>query len=198
VSADGEWLIHVSGPPRSGGWPATAQGVVATAVGVIMTLLLVSLVRVLTQGRQHALDLVARRTSELASSEERFRSLAASSPVGILQTDDAGNFQYRNERLCRILGRDAAELSGVGWVEAFVPEDRDPATAPPLGRLRSRPGLPLVARGRGAGPRSPAGVGRRGPAGRSDRLLKRRALIACPSAITGAGGRHRPSAEGRR
>jgi diguanylate cyclase (GGDEF)-like protein/PAS domain S-box-containing protein len=124
VSADGEWLIRVSGPPRSGGWSPVQQGIAVGAVGLLMTVMLASLVAVLTRGRQRALDLVVRRTSELASSEERFRSLAASSPVGILQTDDAGRFLYGNERLCTILGRAPAELGGTGWSDAFLPEDR--------------------------------------------------------------------------
>jgi diguanylate cyclase (GGDEF)-like protein/PAS domain S-box-containing protein len=125
VSADGEWVIQVTGPPRTGGWSATQQGATVLGGGLVVALLLFSLVSVLTRGRQRALDLVARRTAELASSEERFRSLAASSPVGILQTDDAGGFQYGNERLCRILGRGPEELAGATWLEAFEPDDRE-------------------------------------------------------------------------
>src|SRR4051794_24908240 len=101
------------------------QGAAVGAVGLLMTLMLASPVAMLTRGRQRALELVARRTSELASSEERFRSLAASSPVGILQTDPHGPFQYGNERLCAILGRAPAALAGTGWTQAFLPEDRD-------------------------------------------------------------------------
>jgi diguanylate cyclase (GGDEF)-like protein/PAS domain S-box-containing protein len=125
VSADGEWVIQVSGPPRAGGWSATAQGAAVLAGGLLVTLLLFCLVSVLTRGRQRALDLVARRTAELTGSEERFRSLAASSPVGILQTDDTGHLQYANDRLCSILGRDPDQLTGNGWLEAIVPDDRE-------------------------------------------------------------------------
>src|SRR5207237_688549 len=41
---------------------------------------------------------VLERTSELKTSEERFRLLSASSPVGVFQADDAGNCVYVNER----------------------------------------------------------------------------------------------------
>jgi diguanylate cyclase (GGDEF)-like protein/PAS domain S-box-containing protein len=124
-TADGHWLVRVSGPPRTGTWSATQQGLGVTGVGLLVTGLLFALVSVLSRGRARALELVAERTAELASSEERFRSLAASTPVGILQIDEAGAFQYGNERLCLILGRSPAELAGTAWVQAFHPEDRD-------------------------------------------------------------------------
>jgi diguanylate cyclase (GGDEF)-like protein/PAS domain S-box-containing protein len=125
VSADGTWVIRVSGAARTGLWSANQQGLVVLGSGLVVTLLLFSLVTVLSRGRQKALDLVARRTAELQKSEERFRSLAASSPIGILQTDDAGNFEYANDRLCRILDRGRDELAGTAWADAFVPEDRE-------------------------------------------------------------------------
>jgi diguanylate cyclase (GGDEF)-like protein/PAS domain S-box-containing protein len=125
VSADGTWVIRVSGSPRTGLWSATQQGLVVLGSGLVGTLLLFSLVTVLSRGRQRALELVTRRTAELQKSEERFRSLAASSPIGILQTDDAGNFEYANDRLCRILDRDLDELTGTAWADAFAPEDRE-------------------------------------------------------------------------
>jgi len=51
----------------------------------------------------------------LRTSERRFRSLAASSPIGIFQLDASGNCTYVNERWQEITGRSEAEASDHGW-----------------------------------------------------------------------------------
>lgn len=60
----------------------------------------------------------------LQESEARFRSLSASSPVGIFQTDAAGQAVYTNERCQGILGLTLEESLGEGWAQAIHPEDR--------------------------------------------------------------------------
>ncbi len=52
----------------------------------------------------------ARRTSE-----ERFRSLAESSPLGIFQLDLDQHCTYVNDRWCEITGLDVIESAGTGW-----------------------------------------------------------------------------------
>jgi PAS domain S-box-containing protein len=62
---------------------------------------------------------------KLKESELRFRTLAASSPVGIFQTDIEGDCIYVNERWSKIAGLSNEEAQGKGWIKGLHPEDRD-------------------------------------------------------------------------
>jgi diguanylate cyclase (GGDEF)-like protein/PAS domain S-box-containing protein len=59
----------------------------------------------------------------LRTSEQRFRSLTESSPMGIYQRDEAGLCIYVNERWCEITGLSAADAAGFGWRQIIHPED---------------------------------------------------------------------------
>jgi len=61
----------------------------------------------------------------LRASENRFRSLSESSPVGILQTDAAGLCIYTNQRWQEISGQTLEKSLGQGWAGAVHPEDRE-------------------------------------------------------------------------
>ena len=61
----------------------------------------------------------------LESSEERFRQLAMSVPVGIFETDAEGNCIYVNDRWCFLAGISAERAMGAGWTRALHPEDRE-------------------------------------------------------------------------
>jgi diguanylate cyclase (GGDEF)-like protein/PAS domain S-box-containing protein len=124
-NADGPWTISVFSSNAASQREAMRESLFALLLGLLFTLMAFTLVRVLVRGRQRALDLVESRTTELRTSESRFRSLAAASPMGILQTDTAGNFLYGNRRLDRILGRNADEMLGRGWLNAFAMTDHD-------------------------------------------------------------------------
>ncbi|NQU12156.1 response regulator [bacterium] len=66
-----------------------------------------------------------RAEKALLESEEMFRSLSTSSPVGILLTDLQGYCTYGNPR-CRVLtGLSLVESMGHGWERAIHPEDRE-------------------------------------------------------------------------
>src|SRR3984957_4665540 len=67
---------------------------------------------------------VALRTTELAESEEKFRQLSASAPIGIYQTDSSGRCRYVNRRGTEISGRSEQQSLGDGWIEALHPEDK--------------------------------------------------------------------------
>ena len=67
---------------------------------------------------------VLARTSELARSEGRFRTLSESSPVGIFQTDPDGRCLYTNARWQALAGMSLAQGLGDGWSRAIHPEDR--------------------------------------------------------------------------
>jgi PAS domain S-box-containing protein len=45
-------------------------------------------------------------------------------PVGIFQTDSAGDCHYVNERWCEYAGMPAEQALGRGWVSAIHPDDR--------------------------------------------------------------------------
>src|SRR5438477_4332050 len=66
---------------------------------------------------------VNRRTAQLGASEQRFRTLSNSSPIGIFQTNAAGLCLYSNPRWEAIAGLTLEESLGEGWMRALHPED---------------------------------------------------------------------------
>jgi PAS domain S-box-containing protein len=60
----------------------------------------------------------------LRESEERFRTLANNAPVGIFQTNLAGETLFVNDAWCQLAGYGAHEANGSGWIEAVHPDDR--------------------------------------------------------------------------
>jgi len=65
LSVDGTWIIDVSGAGLVSGPSADMQGLVLFAGGIVATLLLLALVIVLARSREHALAMVAEKTSQL-------------------------------------------------------------------------------------------------------------------------------------
>ncbi|CAN5593051.1 response regulator [soil metagenome] len=74
-----------------------------------------------TEELNHRTEMLAAATNQFRVSEERFRTLAASSPVGIFQMDASGGCIYANSRLEGMTGRPAEELLGDGWVNMADP-----------------------------------------------------------------------------
>lgn len=72
-------------------------------------------------------ELSERRQAEtrLRESEQRYASLAAAVPVGILRSDASGKCIYVNDRWCQIAGLTPEVAIGHGWRQALHPEDRD-------------------------------------------------------------------------
>jgi PAS domain S-box-containing protein len=62
--------------------------------------------------------------SALRDNEERFRSLATASPVGIFQMDLDGACIYTNLRWQEMAGLSFKETLGNGWMQMIHPEDR--------------------------------------------------------------------------
>ncbi len=60
----------------------------------------------------------------LRGSEERFRSLSASSPVGIFLTDEEGHNVYVNPRYQEIFGLRFEQALGDGWLQVVDPQER--------------------------------------------------------------------------
>ncbi|GMV43005.1 MAG: hypothetical protein AMXMBFR64_47210 [Myxococcales bacterium] len=63
-------------------------------------------------------------SEELARSERRFNLLAATAPVGILQTDATGRCTYVNERWRELVGFTPAASRRLDWLRAVHPQDR--------------------------------------------------------------------------
>jgi PAS domain S-box-containing protein len=72
-------------------------------------------------------DITERKQIEatLQENEQLFRSLATSSPIGILRTDELGEAVYTNPRWQEISGMLPEEALGSGWMEAIYHEDRE-------------------------------------------------------------------------
>ena len=72
-------------------------------------------------------DIGERRAAEqaLAQSEERFRTLASASPVGVFAVAEDGRLAYANERLREIFDMPAGVLDGTPWLARVPAEDRD-------------------------------------------------------------------------
>ncbi len=71
-------------------------------------------------------DVTTRRADaeRLRASEERFRTICESAPLGIFLVDADGRVVYSNPAAERILGRSTADIHGNGWRGAVHPDDR--------------------------------------------------------------------------
>ena len=71
-------------------------------------------------------DITHRKETErsLRESEETFRSLSASSPLGIYLTDTQGRCTYVNPRCREIFGFSLMESMDFGWADFIHPDDR--------------------------------------------------------------------------
>jgi len=74
-----------------------------------------------------ALDLSERKRTEAAlrESEQRFRALSGTAPVGIFEMDAEGRCTYVNPRWEEIMQRAAAASLGWGWLDGVHPDDRE-------------------------------------------------------------------------
>jgi len=79
----------------------------------------------LEKHRQHLEKLVLERTQALQNSEQRFRTLAESSPSGIFMTNPDGHAVYHSARWTEITGISGEQAQGLGWLDGVHPVDRE-------------------------------------------------------------------------
>jgi PAS domain S-box-containing protein len=72
-------------------------------------------------------NVTERRQAEeaLRESEERFRSLSAAAPIGIMLIDNKDGTVYCNKRFLSIFGLPKEQAMGFGWVRSLHPDDRE-------------------------------------------------------------------------
>jgi two-component system, cell cycle sensor histidine kinase and response regulator CckA len=72
-------------------------------------------------------DITDRKEMEqaLQESEELFRTLCNSAPIGIFRSDGNGSINYVNPHCEKIFQLPAVEILGQGWLRAVHPEDRE-------------------------------------------------------------------------
>ncbi len=77
-----------------------------------------------------SLDISVREAAleSLRKSEQRFRTLAESAPIGIFECDLQGRSVYQNSAWSAISGRPVKETLGEGWSACVHPDDRDRIT----------------------------------------------------------------------
>ena len=62
---------------------------------------------------------------ELGRSEQRFRTLVEGMPQLVWRSHDRGDWTWSSHQWQAYTGRSAAQSVGLGWIEAFHPDDRD-------------------------------------------------------------------------
>lgn len=72
-------------------------------------------------------DITERKRAEdqLWRSQQRYKTLATASPVGLFETDVEGFCMYVNDQTCQILQRSVIELIGMRWIHSLHPNDRE-------------------------------------------------------------------------
>jgi PAS domain S-box-containing protein len=87
------------------------------------------------------IDAERKRAEEsLRESEELFRTLSDSSPIGIFQTDRDGRVLYLNDQWCSITGMSKQDALGFGWSAALYAGDRQWVLEEWKNRLRENKG----------------------------------------------------------
>jgi diguanylate cyclase (GGDEF)-like protein/PAS domain S-box-containing protein len=87
-----------------------------------------------------------RAADALAEAEQRFRGAFEESPIGIVMLDRRLGVLRVNDALCRLLGRDAAQIVGRSILEFTHPDDVAPSRAWNESRSRGNVLAPLVKR----------------------------------------------------
>lgn len=116
--------------------PFFRSGLIAATVSILVVMLgtavffrisnpIIHQLETYSQGLEEEIKERRRAQTVLRESEERFRTLAATVPVGVYQTDLEGNCVYTNQKWREMAGLSEKEALGRGWARALHPDDRD-------------------------------------------------------------------------
>jgi PAS domain S-box-containing protein len=72
----------------------------------------------------HDINQQKQTENSLRVSETRYRTLVATAPVGIFQTDVAGNCLFIDQQGLELTGASQSEVLGRGWANSIHPDDR--------------------------------------------------------------------------
>jgi PAS domain S-box-containing protein len=122
-------LVSLTGSLVAAYYRASLTATAAVGLALLVSTIVGVLVWVLGQGRMQALALLDSTSRDLLASEERFRSLAASAPLGIFQTDNGGSLQYANRRFHEVAGLEPGETLCSDWLCIAHPDDIGSLTA---------------------------------------------------------------------
>ncbi|HEY0954237.1 MAG TPA: PAS domain S-box protein [Roseateles sp.] len=118
-------------PPAGHSWAFALVGLLATAmVGALLLLMsgrtqhVEALVRDRTAALEREIASRAEGEQALRQSEQRFRSIFETAPIGIAFTDLDGGFQEVNARFCSLVGYPAEKLIGRRSIDVTHPDDR--------------------------------------------------------------------------
>jgi PAS domain S-box-containing protein len=118
-------------PPAGRSWAFALVGLVATAmVGALLLLMsgrtqhVEALVRERTAALEREVASRAEGDQALRRSEQRFRSIFETAPIGIAFTDLGGGFQEVNAHFCGLVGRPAEALIGRRSIDVTHADDR--------------------------------------------------------------------------
>ena len=117
------WTLRAEALPAFGELTRDHSAWIVLLAGLAVTGMLFAILRVLIGQKARVDEQVEVTTADLRSSEDRFRSLAASSPIGIFSADAAGAIEWVNDELMELTGLDAAASRGIGWRRLVHRED---------------------------------------------------------------------------
>jgi PAS domain S-box-containing protein len=139
----------LAAPGRS--WAFALVGLLATAmVGALLLLMsgrtqhVEALVRERTRALEREIASRAEGERALSQSEQRFRSIFETAPIGIAFTDLNGGFQEINAHFCELVGCPAGALLGQRSIDVTHPDDRREDVQ--LGRRLMRGEIPFYRR----------------------------------------------------
>ncbi len=119
------WTLRAAALPELSGATDESGPWLVLLGGLMVTGLLFAVLRVLAGQKARVDRQVEATTRDLRASEGRFRSLAASSPIGIFQAEATGAVLWVNDELVEITGQDASASLGDGWRTLVHPDDGD-------------------------------------------------------------------------
>ena len=120
------WIFYFSStvPPRLSG-VQRALPVFVLVGGVTMSFLAFGIFYLLTTLNARSIGLARKMTRDLKESEQRFRWMSETSPLGIFLADDRGDYLYMNPVCQKIMGMSFQQALGEGWGNGIHPEDRE-------------------------------------------------------------------------